>query len=74
MSHYEIESVDGVGYLVFELEDYQRIRRIGEVFQSIQQARLHLNLADDDRVKVVYHCAYDEMINGEQGNLDLVTP
>jgi|GEM_PF-3522378 len=63
MREYEIESVEGVGYLLFEKFKAERTRRIGEVFKNIQQAKQYLGELGQQRVKLVYHSAYEEMIN-----------
>jgi len=72
MNQYEIESVEGVGYLIFERTTEKRTKRIGDIFQNIAQAKAYLG-DKADKVELIYHCAYEEMINGEQSGLDLVT-
>lgn len=72
MRQYEIESVEGVGYLVFERTGKKRTRRIGEIFQNIAQAKNFIGNSSAD-IQLFYHCAYEEMINGEEQKLDLIT-
>lgn len=68
MKKYEIESVEGVGYLLFEKIDKKRTKRIGEIFQNIAQAKGYLD-ADSADIQLVVHCAYEEMINSDEHKL-----
>lgn len=74
MAHYAIQSIEGVGYLIFEMTNQKLSKRVGNVFQSTQQARKYLSPTPNDRVDLHYHCAYEEMINCEQGEMKLVLP
>jgi len=72
MAHYAIQSVEGVGYLIFEMSNQQLTKRVGNIFRSSQQAKDYLAPTAGDRVDLHYHCAYEEMINCEQGEMTLV--
>ncbi|TQV77283.1 hypothetical protein FLL45_04880 [Aliikangiella marina] len=72
MKKYEIESVEGVGYLLFERTTKDRTRRIGDIFKNVAQAKSYIGSVAAD-VELIYHCAYEEMINGDEQGLDLVT-
>lgn len=62
MKMFEIESVEGVGYLVFEKISEKRSRRIDGVFKNLRHAREQLGITSEQLQNLSVPQAYNEMI------------
>lgn len=62
MKQYEVESIEGVGYLIFEQLEQNRMRRIGGVFLNIKQVKDFLGAESEQLTNLKASTAYEEMI------------
>ncbi|WP_444995277.1 hypothetical protein [Aliikangiella sp. IMCC44359] len=62
MKRYEVESIEGVGYLVFEQLEENRTRRVDGVFLNIKQVKDFLGADSEQLINLSYPTAYEEMI------------
>ncbi|MET1256779.1 hypothetical protein [Aliikangiella maris] len=62
MKRYEIESIEGVGYLVFEKINAKQTKRVDGVFLNIKQASDYLGISSEQFSVVHSSPAYNEMI------------
>ena len=63
VARYEIESVEGVGYLLFSIAENGKQQRIGDIFQSVSQAKSAVPATHAQKIQLVQHSAYGEMVN-----------